>query len=280
MNNFDELTAKLAFQADRKILELEEEDHYRVDFPAQGNLNLSPLFEAKSTSQGSITQFAMTAIALFIFLFTLTNMQSYSMIVSANLSKLFSKPVEITELAPSYVQQEAGLTTEFSSSNDGILPIPVSPTPYENRVSIPSIGVDAPIVIPEKGLDALKGQDWNALEREIKEALKRGVTHYPGTAEPGQEGNVFLTGHSSNVFWEKSDYNSVFALLPTIEVGADIFISFEQEEYHYRVTEKKEVSPKDISVLEQGKRHVLSLMTCTPVGTRLNRTIILAEQVR
>jgi LPXTG-site transpeptidase (sortase) family protein len=161
--------------------------------------------------------------------------------------------------------------------NDGILNALTAPSSIEDRISIPSLDVNAPMVQPALGRDALDEEDWNLLEDQIRESLLDGVVHYPGTANPGKKGNFFVTGHSSNVFWEQSAYNSVFALLPKIEVGAEIIVTKNQREYVYVVTEKKEVSPKDVSVLSQGDDFKMTLMTCTPVGTTLNRLVVTAE---
>ena len=87
-------------------------------------------------------------------------------------------------------------------------------TEPDDRISIPSLNIDVPLVKPQLGLDSLKSQDWNALEEQIRSSLQKGVVYYPGTAEPGTRGNFFVTGHSSNFFWEFSKYNTVFALLP------------------------------------------------------------------
>ncbi len=278
MKPLKKLTADLAFKVDRKVLELEEEDFYRIDVPEAGVMDLSSFFQSVQTSPNTYRQFVITALCIFLLLFTVTNMQSYSKILSANITQIFRS--EVQEAAPAFIQEQHELSLSSIQAEDGILPIPVLPTTYEDRLIIPKIGVNAPIVLSEKGLNALKGQDWTTLEREIQDGLKRGIVHYPGTAEPGEKGNVFLTGHSSNVFWEKSEYNSVFALLPRLDVGDDIYLFSDQERFHYRITEKKEVSPKDISVLEQGDGKELSLMTCTPVGTRLKRLIVKAELIQ
>ena len=57
-------------------------------------------------------------------------------------------------------------------------------------------------------------------------------------------------------------------------MGDNIFITENQKRYHYKVEEIKEVSPKEVSVLEQGDGKILTLMTCTPVGTRLKRLLL------
>lgn len=277
MNNLRHHTKELAFKADRVILHLKDEDHVRLDLNAHEKLHLKELFKKHKPRFTSEPYFIFTFSALFIFsiLFSATNFKAYSKILSAN---LFAEPVEeniFEEIKPETL--EITEQKEVVKQNSGFLPLTIGITPYENRIEIPSLNIYAPIVTPENGLDALKASDFNTLDESIKNSLLKGVVYYPGTAKPGEKGNTFLTGHSSNVFWELSKYNAVFALLPKIQVGADVFIYYNQNEFHYRVTSKKEVKPTDVSILEQGGNHVLSLMTCTPVGTNFRRLVVTAE---
>lgn len=273
MKPFRSYIEQLAFQVDRKILELEEEDHLRLDIPAGERLifRLRTLL-APLPWHVRARHFTVTAVAIFALLFTVTNAPSYGKILAANLSEWQASRVE---QAPVPVAEPLAATPAPGE----LFPLLLTPTTFENRIEIPSVKVSAPIVEPEEGIEALKGQDWNRLEEEIQEALAQGVVHYPGTAKAGQRGNAFYTGHSSNVFWEVSPYNTVFALLPKIQVGDNIFITENQKRYHYKVEEIKEVSPKEVSVLEQGDGKILTLMTCTPVGTRLKRLIVRASLV-
>lgn len=273
MKPFRSYIEQLAFQVDRKILELEEEDHLRLDIPAGERLifrlrtMLAPLpWHVRAR------QFAGTAVAIFALLFTVTNAPSYGKILAANLSAWQEARVE---QAAAPVVEPLAMTPALGE----LFPLLLKPTTFENRIEVPSVKVNAPLVEPEQGVEALKGQDWNRLEEEIHESLQKGVVHYPGTAQAGEKGNAFYTGHSSNVFWEVSPYNTVFALLPKIKVDDDIFITENQNRFHYKVTEIKEVSPKEVGVLEQGEGKMLTLMTCTPVGTRLKRLIVRAELV-
>ena len=168
---------------------------------------------------------------------------------------------------------------EGEIQSDGLLALNLAPTVYDNRLSIPSLNINAPIIEPSLGIDSLQAKDWNALESQIQDTLLQGVVHYPGTAKPGKIGNAFITGHSSNYIWELSEYNTVFALLPQIEIGAEIRVTYNQKDYLYRVTEKKEVKPDDVSILKQGDQKILTLMTCTPVGTTLKRLVVTAELI-
>lgn len=139
----------------------------------------------------------------------------------------------------------------------------------DNSIYIESIGTKAPITF---------GVENN--ESAVSANLKNGVIQLSGTSRPGEMGNVFITGHSSNYPWVKSQYNSVFALLGNVAVGDLIQIKFNETNYVYRVKKIFVVDSGDTSVLKfDDKTSVLTLMTCTPVGTNLRRLIIQAEQI-
>ncbi|MDD3861914.1 MAG: hypothetical protein PHP74_03450, partial [Candidatus Gracilibacteria bacterium] len=83
--------------------------------------------------------------------------------------------------------------------------------PIDTRLIIPRINQNIPIVgVSSKNLIE---KNWNALEKDMQEALKDGVIHYPGTSYPGQKGNVVITGHSSYFPWDSGRFKDVFALL-------------------------------------------------------------------
>ncbi|MFA7309165.1 MAG: sortase [Patescibacteria group bacterium] len=132
---------------------------------------------------------------------------------------------------------------------------------------IPKIGVEAPVVYAETKITS-----------EIDQLLLKGVVHYADTAYPGQRGNVFITGHSSFYWWSKGEYNNVFSILDKLVVGDVAYINFNNVRYTYKVEDIKVVSPKEISVLEQGDDSILTLMTCTPVGTNYRRLIVRFKQ--
>lgn len=150
--------------------------------------------------------------------------------------------------------------------------------PPDNRIIIPKIARNIPLV--EMDAKNLQGENWVDLEKQIQEGLRNGVVHYPGTAVPGQFGNVFITGHSSYYPWDPGQYKDVFALLPKMAVGDIYYIFYNQKKYTYRIREKKEVAPSNVQVLNQPPQEQIStLMTCVPVGTALRRLIIVAEQI-
>jgi len=138
----------------------------------------------------------------------------------------------------------------------------------DNTLFIPKIGVQAPIVYAK-----------SRTQSEIDKLLLDGVVHYFGTAEPGEKGNVFITGHSSYYWWSDGRFNTVFSILDKLVVGDVIYINYGGRRYTYKVFDMKVVSPSDTSVLDQGNSSILSLMTCTPVGTNYRRLIVLASQI-
>ncbi|MBI2463756.1 class E sortase [Candidatus Peregrinibacteria bacterium] len=148
----------------------------------------------------------------------------------------------------------------------------------DNRIIIPKIDKNIPIV--ETASKNRYEEKWEELEKNILNDLKNGVVHYPGTAQPGQKGNVVMTGHSSYYPWDEGKYKDVFALLDKLEIGDEIIIYFQQKEYRYNIIDFRDVNPDDINVLEQKDGYKLSLITCTPLGTNLRRLVVTAEQIR
>ena len=112
--------------------------------------------------------------------------------------------------------------------------------------------------------------------------LMKSLIHYPGTALPGQYGNAVIFGHSVlPQFFNPKDYKTIFSTLPTLEEEDEILVNFDGIEYRYQVIKMVEVSPEDVSVLEQRyDREYLSLVTCVPPGTYLRRLVVRAKLVR
>lgn len=150
--------------------------------------------------------------------------------------------------------------------------------PLQNVVVIPKIGKSIPIVkVSSRGL---LSENWDILEKDIQNGLKTGVVHYPGTAIPGQNGNVFITGHSSFYPWFSGKFGDAFAPLHDLKIGDEFSVFWSQKKFNYQIREIKVVDPEDVSVLSQPKnRRLATLMTCTPIGTTKKRLILIAEEI-
>lgn len=136
-----------------------------------------------------------------------------------------------------------------------------------NRLWIRSLGIEAPIIHTEE-----------TNEDGFQRALQNGVVHYPGTAQPGENGNAYYFGHSSDLPTAPGNFKTVFALLPQIELGATIEITdSEGKIYRYRVDNKRPVDSDELGVLAQDEsKKQLSLQTSYPVGTALRRFVVVA----
>jgi sortase A len=110
-------------------------------------------------------------------------------------------------------------------------------------------------------------------EGDDHRTLRRAVGHIPGTALPGQIGNIALTGHR----------DTFFRPLRNIRIDDIVTLSTLQGAFRYRVLATQVVSPDHVSVLDPGRNETLTLITCHPfyfVGAAPNRFIVRAERIQ
>ena len=141
------------------------------------------------------------------------------------------------------------------------------------RLIIPTISVDVPIVWDA---DASSQDSLNA-------AMDNGVAWFNiqgANAKPGQMGNFVLSGHSSNDWLDKGNYKFIFAPLERMKAGDTIYVNYNSTRYTYTITSTKVVKPTDVASLRIGSdKPYITLITCTPLGTALNRLLVFGEQV-
>lgn len=131
----------------------------------------------------------------------------------------------------------------------------------EAVLRIPRLGLEAPVLEGVSGL-----------------ALNRGVGHIPGTARPGQPGNVAITGHRDGFFRPLQDARVGDILeLEHPRTGSDA-----RQTDRYIVREIKIVPPADTSVLRPNGGDSLTLVTCYPfyvLGAAPRRYIVRASRL-
>ena len=120
------------------------------------------------------------------------------------------------------------------------IPLPTPGPEQANRIQIPAIGVDAPIV---------QGDGW--------EQLKKGVGQHIGSANPGEKGNVVLSAHN-DIFGE------IFRDLDRLEPGDEITVYTNQRAYTYVVSESQVVEPTQVEVMDNTAQPTLTLISCYP----------------
>lgn len=115
-------------------------------------------------------------------------------------------------------------------------------------------------------------------EREYIQALSQGVAHAKGTVFPGEKGNVYLFSHSADAPWNIVRFNAIFYLLGKLEPGDRVILFYQGRRYDYVVFDKQVVAANDTSYLTRGyDDSVLTLQTCDPPGTLVNRLIVRAK---
>lgn len=140
----------------------------------------------------------------------------------------------------------------------------------DNLLVIPKLNIHVPIIWNSSGDEAI-----------MLENLSKGVAHYGFTSLPNeQDGNVFITGHSSYYWWDKGKYKTVFATISELVPGDQLFVQYQNKIFVYEMTDKVTVKPSDVSVTDPTSKPTLSLMTCIPVGTALNRLIVRSKLLR
>ena len=139
-----------------------------------------------------------------------------------------------------------------------------APAPVPGRPAAPvAHAVLGKIEIQHVGISAMiaEGVDHGT--------LKRAVGHIPGTALPGQDGNIVLAAHR----------DTFFRPLRNIQKGDEIALTTWSGAYRYRVESIQIVGPNDVGVLRPTSMPTLTLVTCYPfyfVGSAPKRFIVRA----
>lgn len=127
--------------------------------------------------------------------------------------------------------------------------------PSENRLVIPEIGVNAPI-----------------LESESPAILDQGIWRRPNTSTPDVGGNTVLVGHR----FMYTSGPTTFYLLPKLQVGDSITVYWNHAKYSYLVKSIEVVQPTAIEVEAPSTEPLLTLYTCTPLWNPTQRFVIRA----
>lgn len=143
----------------------------------------------------------------------------------------------------------------------------------EPRLIIPKINVDTPVAY-DIGIDH---------ESQMR-AMEDGVAHFPipgANSRPGEAGNTVISGHSSNDVFARGDFKFIFMQLDRLEDGDLIYANYEGTRYTYQVSRKEVVLPTEVDKLiyDTEGQSVVTLITCTPLGTDEKRLLVTAELI-
>ena len=150
---------------------------------------------------------------------------------------------------------------------DPVISQTVSPEP---RLIIPKLNIDVPI-------------RFGVSLDEVMAAMNNGVAHYRiagASAYPGEVGNFVITGHSAGDVYSSNPYKYIFSGLERLEDKDLIYVNYNSVRYTYQVTKKEVVEPTNVGALVvQTNKPLLTLVTCTPLGTSRYRLLVTAEQI-
>ncbi len=166
-----------------------------------------------------------------------------------------------------YVSPNSGEVTSSIEAVDPSITQAVSPDP---RLIIPKLNIDVPVA-------------FNISTNDVMSAMNHGIAQFkiPGAnALPGQIGNLVLSGHSAGDLYSSNPYKFIFSGLERLENGDLIYINYESVRYTYQMTKREVVEPSNVAALVyETDKPMLTLITCTPLGTSRYRLLITAEQI-
>jgi len=133
------------------------------------------------------------------------------------------------------------------------IPIPTQGPSQTRRIQIPAIHVDAPVV-----------------EGDGFEQLKKGVGHYPYSADPGDTGNIVLSAHN-DIFGE------IFRNLDQLEAGDEIVLHTQQRVYTFVIFLMEIVEPTQVEFLAATQQSTVTLISCYPYLVDNQRIVVQAH---
>jgi len=125
-----------------------------------------------------------------------------------------------------------------------------SPAGVIGRISVPRLHLSA---IVEEGVDDV--------------TLSRAVGHIPGTALPGETGNIGIAGHR----------DTFFRALRDLQPHDEIQFTTHSGRFHYTVESLRVVEPDNVGVLKSDRGQTLTIVTCFPfnyIGNAPHRFIV------
>lgn len=139
-----------------------------------------------------------------------------------------------------------------------MLPQPVAPPPPRadeayielGTIEIPKLQVARPL-----------------LEGITLTTLDRGPGHWPGTAMPGEWGNVVVAGH-------RTSHDKPFRYIDQLAPGDEVIFTTDAGRHVYRVTGTSIVKPDAIYIIDQTPAKTATLFACHPVGSTRERIVV------
>lgn len=160
-------------------------------------------------------------------------------------------------------------TTSTSTTTTSTLPRQAT-TPID-----PPLDADAAEPVIEMGRISIPkiGVDMTMYEGIRNTTLDYGPGHWPGSALPGQVGNVVVAGH-------RTSKHRVFHDVDELEPGDEIvFTADDGTEQVYAVREVEIVEPDAIWIVDPTDTPTVTLFACHPPGSTTQRIVVYGDLV-
>lgn len=159
--------------------------------------------------------------------------------------------------------------SSFSSLVGNFNKLSLEPVNYSFSLVIQKLGVSVPIVA---NVSVTNNDSY-------MRALRDGVAHAITSDFPSSlPGNTYIFAHSGFDLRYLSRYSRSFNLLDKLKIGDTINVIYDGSNYEYKVTETKILPGFDTTPLMQKvDGPILTLQSCYPPGTTLNRIIVTSE---
>jgi len=146
----------------------------------------------------------------------------------------------------------------------------LSPNDQEFELIIPKIAVRTKVLT-----------EVNAgSEQEYNQVLANNAAHARGSSFPGENGLVYIFGHSTNSVLNINFFNPVFYQVKSLTEGDEIALVYKGNVYKYKVESRKVIEADDLQTIEslQGENKLV-LQTCWPPGTSWKRLLVIAYPI-
>lgn len=185
------------------------------------------------------------------------------------LLKSYEKDADANTLTPSVEELLQSHLMEYNFSFNTVPPV--------NRILVPSIGLDVPIIVSEN----MSQEDF--IKGNFDDQLDQWIVKYPTTPAPWQEGNTLLFGHTSYEVWKDNPYGTIFKDLPKLKDSTLIQVLREWDLYEYKVVDLFIVLPKQVPAqymtYQNAGGSYITLMWCYPLGTDNKRIMVVAKLI-
>ena len=165
---------------------------------------------------------------------------------------------------------EGTTTVASGSTTSTTMPAPTTttePLPAPLEISLdpkatePEVKLGS-IAIPKLGLDA------TVYDGVLLTTLNKGPGHWPGTAMPGQLGNVVIAGH-------RVTHSRPFRHIDELVVGDPvIFTLTDGSSFTYEVVGSEVVTPDSTWIVNQTRAYTATLFACHPPGSAQERFVV------